>query len=219
MLIIHGLTGGIGQGLYLQAMRAKYVPTFVTERVDMQIDDPESVRKFYENIPGIDPAPDDPLYVINATGTCENSFLAKITDYQYDRQCGVLLDGNFYLAREFAKATKNRPGSSLLLLSSVVKRRAVPGTVVYAMCKAALDGLVKTAAAELGRYGNRINAIEMGYFNTGMINLVPDEYLEQLKKESPAGRLGEVEQLWSIAWEVLRNSFVTGATVPVTGGL
>lgn len=214
MLIIHGITGGIGSELYKHAVDNVDMPVFATERKDIQLDDPDSVHRFYNNLPGITPTPGEPYYVINATGVCEPGFLTKTTNASYQRQRSVLLDGNFYLAREFAHRTP--PGSSLLLLSSVVHRQAVPGTVVYALCKAALAGLVKTAAVEMQRKKQRINAIEMGYFNTGMITLVPEERRQALKK---AGHLGQTEQLWTVCWETLRNNFVSGAMLPVTGGL
>ena len=220
LLIIHGIAGGIGSELYkLAAMDDRFI-LFGTERKDIDFGDPASVERFYTNLDGIDArGPGGPVYVVNATGACESSLLAKTTTDSYVRQRTSLLDGNFYLARAFAQAARTRPGSSLLLLSSVVKRRRVPGTVVYAMCKAGLDGLVQATASEIGRYGSRINAIEMGYFDTGMIRLVPEEYQEQLKKETPMGRLGRTEELWSICWETLNNYFVTGATMSVTGGL
>lgn len=220
MIIIHGITGGIGRGLYEQAVQSNdFFPVFGTERADIQFNDPDSIARFYANLAGIDGRGGGPIHVINATGVCDSQLIVKTTNNSFVIQRRVLLDGNFYLTREFMKNTKDRPGSSLLLLSSVVKRRRVPGTCVYAMCKAALDGLVQTAAAEMGRYDNRINAIEMGYFNAGMINLVPSKYQEVLKKETPTGNFGEVEQLWTMCSEALRNSFVTGATLAATGGL
>lgn len=219
MIIIHGITGGIGAELYKSAIQSPFFPVFGTERADIQFDDPDSIARFYANIDGIDGRGGGPIYVINATGVNESAMLTKTTNESFQRQRQVLLDANYYLTREFARATKKRPGSSLLLLSSVVKRRRVPGTCVYSMCKAAIDGLVKTAAFELGRYGNRVNAIEMGYFDAGMIVQVPKSYRDQLTKEIPMGRLGEVNELWTMCSETLKNSYVNGATLAVTGGL
>jgi 3-oxoacyl-[acyl-carrier protein] reductase len=222
MIIIHGITGGIGRALYEEALlssEVSHVPIFGTERADIQLDKPDSIARFYANLKGIDGRGGGPIFVINATGVNESAFLTKTSDESFEKQRKVLLDGNFYLAREFARATKERPRSSLLLLSSVVKRRGVPGTTVYSLCKAGLDGLVKTVAAEIGRHGNRINAIEMGYFNAGMINQVPATYQEKLQREIPLGRFGEVKELWTICLAVLKNSYITGATLGVTGGL
>jgi 3-oxoacyl-[acyl-carrier protein] reductase len=217
LLIIHGITGGIGRALFEEATSLlDYNPVFATERSDMLITDPKSVARFYANLTGIDPRGGGSIHVINATGVCIPGLLAKTSDEDYEAQRSVLLDGNFYLVREFLKNTKDRPGSSLLLLSSVVKRRRLAGTGVYAAMKAALDGLVQVAAAEAAFKGNRVNAIEMGYFNTGMINLVPKD---EVKRLAASGQLGKVEDLWTACLEVLNNSFVNGSILAVTGGL
>ena len=222
MLIIHGITGGVG-GALLQLAGADLPPAFRTvlgtDRALCDVADTGSIDAFYANINRMDPTPGSPLYVINATGACENALTAKVTEESFARQTDVTVKGTFFLTRAFANASKTRPGSSLLHLSSVVARKRLAGTAPYSMAKGAMAGLVQSVAAELGRYDSRINVIEMGYFNAGMINVVPNGLKNKIIYETPLKRLGEVSELWTLCSEVLRNSFLTGAVVPLTGGL
>jgi 3-oxoacyl-[acyl-carrier protein] reductase len=222
MLIVHGLTGGVGGELMRLAYGnyKDFSTLYGATRDDCDLTKPDELDRFYGNLKNIDAAfATEPLYVINATGACENSLVVKTGTESYRRQVSTTVDGTFFLTRAFAQATQDRPGSSLLHLSSVVARKRLAGTAVYSMAKGAMAGLVQSAAAELGRNGSRINAIEMGYFDTGMIRLVPGSILGSIIQETPLKRLGKVEELWTICSEVLRNSFVTGAVIPITGGL
>jgi len=222
MLIIHGITGGIGGGLLQLAGRdlpAAFRTVLGTDRQMCAMNDSKSIDDFYANINRMDPVPGSPLYVVNATGAVIPGLVAKTTDQEYLDQVNATIDGVFYLTRAFANASKTRPGSSLLHLSSVVARKRLAGTAVYSMAKGAMAGLVQAAAAELGRNGSRINAIEMGYFNAGMIHSVPEALQQKIKDETPLRRFGEVHELWTLCSAVLRNSFLTGAVVPLTGGL
>lgn len=190
-----------------------------TDREMCNVADPDSVDKFYENINRMDPVPGSSLFIINATGVVIPGLARKTSNSAYNAQTALTIDGTFYITRAFANAVQSRPGSSLLHLSSVVARKRLAGTTVYSMAKGAMAGLVQSAAAELGKNGSRINAIEMGYFNAGMIHSVPEKLQDKIKQETPLRRFGEVNELWTICSEVLRNSFVTGAVVPITGGL
>jgi NAD(P)-dependent dehydrogenase (short-subunit alcohol dehydrogenase family) len=222
MLIIHGITGGIGGGLLQLAgadLPEEFRTVMATDREMCNVADPASVDAFYANINRMDPVPGSPLYVINATGDVKPGLISKTSDTDFDSQVNVTIDGTFWITRAFANAAKTRPGSSLLHLSSVVARKRLAGTTVYSMAKGAMAGLVQSAAAELGRNGSRINAIEMGYFNAGMIHSVPEKLQEKIKSETPLRRFGEVNELWTLSSEILRNSFVTGAVIPLTGGL
>ncbi|HUW11895.1 MAG TPA: SDR family oxidoreductase [Anaerolineae bacterium] len=222
MLIIHGITGGIGGGLLQLAGRdlpEEFRTVMATDRELCNVATPESVDAFYANINRMDPVPGSPLFVINATGAVVPGLVAKTSNLDYFEQTQVTLNGTFWITRAFANAVKTRPGSSILHLSSVVARKRLAGTAVYSMAKGAMAGLVQATAAELGRNGSRINAIEMGYFNAGMISQVPNPLLNKTIAETPLKRLGEVSELWTLCSEVLRNSFLTGAVVPLTGGL
>lgn len=114
------------------------------------------------------------------------------------------------------------PGGRIIHLSSVVVRRPVLGVVPYAMSKSAIEGLVKSAAGELGRKAVTINALRLGYFDKGMAKRdVPPELLTQISKQSAIGQLGSTENLVAALNYLLsvEASFHTGSVIEIDGGL
>jgi NAD(P)-dependent dehydrogenase (short-subunit alcohol dehydrogenase family) len=87
------------------------------------------------------------------------------------------------------------------------------------MAKAAMPGLARSMSRELARNGSRVNVLEMGYFSTGIIDMVPPDLQEQIKAQTPLGRFGKVNELWRLADAIMTNTFVTGSTVTISGGL
>lgn len=219
MIIIHGITGGVGGELWRSALSFASQPVFATAREDMDISSLESIKKFYTNVSGWCSTPGAPLHVINATGVCRIGKLGDVTPSDWELQRSVNIDGNFHLAQAWMDAIIDRPGSTLTLLSSVVHRRRLAGTAAYAMGKGAMHALVQVAATEAARYKGRVNAVEMGYFDTGMISIVPERLRESLLKEIPARRFGKVDELWTLLSTILNNTYLSGATLQLTGGL
>jgi 3-oxoacyl-[acyl-carrier protein] reductase len=92
---------------------------------------------------------------------------------------------------------------------------------VYAATKAALDGFSRALARELGSRGITVNSVAPGYLRTEMSHGLEDDQLEQIARRTPAGRLGEVED---IAAAVLflaspQAGFISGHVLVVDGGL
>ena len=95
------------------------------------------------------------------------------------------------------------------------------GQTNYVASKSGVIGMSKTWAKELGRMGIRVNAVAPGFINTSMVESVPDKVLDQLKGNTPLGRLGEPEDIAN-AYLFLASkeaSFITGTVLNVDGGL
>ncbi|MEV5157192.1 SDR family oxidoreductase [Streptomyces sp. NPDC053728] len=93
--------------------------------------------------------------------------------------------------------------------------------VAYTTSKWALRGLSKTAALELGPRGIRVNTIHPGYIETEMTASAAPEFRESNIRETPLGRTGSVEEVTPLVVFLLsgESSFITGAEIPVDGGL
>lgn len=142
------------------------------------------------------------------------------TPEQFRNVIDVNLMGAYWMAQAFARAAKN--GGVIVNISSVLGLR--PGGLpqaAYSSSKAGLIGLTRDLAGQwTGRKGIRVNALAPGFFPSEMSDQLPPETVELVKMLTPAGRLGDPEELAAtLIWLVSdASSYVTGATIPVDGG-
>jgi NAD(P)-dependent dehydrogenase (short-subunit alcohol dehydrogenase family) len=141
----------------------------------------------------------------------ENSIMSNVLPAIYATKCALSI-----------MSEQSGSGGRIVHLSSVLVRRPVPGVVPYVMSKAAIEGLVKSSAVELGRYKITINALRLGYFDRGMATRdVPNEILENVSRQTAVKDLGHPENLTGAINYLLSNeaSFHTGSVIDLDGGL
>lgn len=92
--------------------------------------------------------------------------------------------------------------------------------VAYSASKAAVIGMTKALAKELGPSGIRVNAVAPGVIQTDMVKNVAPEVMEELRQETPLEQLGKPEQVADAIWYLASEqaSFVTGTLLDVSGG-
>jgi gluconate 5-dehydrogenase len=133
------------------------------------------------------------------------------------------LTAAFVLAREAAKTmVKNRHGR-IINTTSIMGRTPRPTLPAYAAAKAALDGLTRQMAVELGPQGVTVNAIAPGYFLTE-INaplLANQEFSAMIERRTPVGRWGQPDELGAAAVFLASDEagYVNGHTLVVDGGI
>lgn len=161
--------------------------------------------------------------VNNAGGT---SFMAPIVDTRptgFDKVIRLNLTHIFWALQEAGRIMTGQGAGSIVNIASIAGLGAVPGNVSYATAKAGLISLTKTAAAEWGHAGVRVNAVAPGWIKTELNRFMWE------KPEVERGAIATAAlQRWGAPEEIAeviaflagpRSSYLTGQTVVVDGGL
>lgn len=159
--------------------------------------------------------------LINNAGVTADGFLSKMSEDAWDKVIDVNLKGVFNCSKFAAQKMMETDGGVILNASSVVGLYGNVGQTNYAASKFGVIGLTKTWAKELAGKGVRVNCVAPGFTKTDMIEAVPDKILDKMKKKTPVGRLGEIEDIAN-AYLFLASddaSYINGAVLPVDGGL
>lgn len=151
------------------------------------------------------------------------NFFDQITDEIWEKTIAVNQTGVFYCMRAALKIMKEQGGGNIINLASAAGIGAAPRMGAYCASKHAVVGMSKTAAAEYGKYGIRINAVCPTVINTPM----GDNYMtgnedmtKILLRSVPMRRFGEPEEVArTICWLCSTDaSYLNGVALPVDGG-
>lgn len=159
------------------------------------------------------------IAVANA-GTMRNAPLGLISD----ADLRSMFEVNVFAALrtvEFAARAMPPTGGSIVLLSSVSGVHGVAGQSAYSASKAAVVGLARSAARELGDRGVRVNAIAPGLIDTDLAADVPADHVAALTRRTALGRTGTPEDVADVAVFLASDDarYITGQVIGVDGGL
>src|SRR5262245_29570235 len=140
---------------------------------------------------------------------------------QIDESLDVNLRTNVLLTRLCTPSMVARGSGCILNTSSVNALRGNAGVAVYSATKAALDGLTRALARELGAQNIRVNSLAPGYFETDMVSGLSERQVQKLVRSTPLRRLGTVDEIAEAAMFLISPAaaFITGHTLVVDGGV
>lgn len=115
----------------------------------------------------------------------------------------------------------DRKGGSIINIGSIVGTYGHTGQELYGVSKAALEGLTKSAAIDLGRRNIRVNTVAPGFVPTDVTAKVPEANRRAIEASTPLGRLGTAEDVAHLVTFLAspKGEFITGQTIIVDGGL
>ena len=159
--------------------------------------------------------------LVNNAGVARDGILAMFSDEDIDTVIDLNLKGTIYLTRLVSRRMLARQHGSIVNISSIVGLSGYRGLAVYSATKAALDGMTRALARELGSRGITVNGIAPGYLRTEMSHGLDEGQLQQIVRRTPAGRLGEPVDIARVALFLTdpANSYLTGQVIVVDGGL
>jgi 3-oxoacyl-[acyl-carrier protein] reductase len=159
----------------------------------------------------------------NIAGVMSDGAIVDVEEAELDRVLAINVKGVFFGCQAALRAMAEA-GGSIINMSSTAIDQPGPGIAAYAMSKAAVAMLTKTAAMEGGRRGIRVNAVAPGYVATPMTQRVGEERAQMMRdimrKASPLRTLGEPEDIAWTVWFLASDAsrFVTGQIFRPNGG-
>ena len=156
--------------------------------------------------------------LVNNAGITRDAMFHKMTDAQARMVLDVNFYGTFYCCQAVIPGMRDRNYGKIVNISSVSALGNV-GQANYSASKAAIEGLTRTLAKELGRKHITVNCILPGYIDTEMMRAIPEDMLKSAISKTPQQRLGEPEEVAALAVFLASDeaSYVSGACIICSG--
>jgi 3-oxoacyl-[acyl-carrier protein] reductase len=159
--------------------------------------------------------------LVNNAGTTHDGLVARMTDEQWKTVLDTNLTGAFHTIRRAAPKMMRARWGRIVNISSVGAHSGSPGQANYAAAKAGLLGLTRSVAQELAPRNVTCNAVAPGPIVTAMTEGLSEEWQVKAQETVPLGRFGTPEEVGAVVSFLCSDlaGYVTGALVPVDGGL
>lgn len=158
--------------------------------------------------------------LINNAGISEFSLFTDITDEMWKKMLDTNLSSAFYTCRAVLPDMISKKSGVIINVSSMWGQVGSSCEVHYSASKAGLIGLTKALAKEVGPSGIRVNCIAPGVIDTEMNESLSKEDIEQLKTDTPLGKIGKTSDIVNSMLFLCddASSFITGQILGINGG-
>jgi 3-oxoacyl-[acyl-carrier protein] reductase len=159
--------------------------------------------------------------LVNNAGITRDGLLVRMTDQQWSAVLDTNLTGAFNTIRRATPAMMKARYGRIVNVSSASAHVGQAGQANYAAAKAGLVGLTRSVARELARRNITCNVVAPGPIVTAMTDDLTDDWRAQVEAAVPLGRMGTAAECAAVIAFLCSEpaAYVTGAVVPVDGGL
>jgi 3-oxoacyl-[acyl-carrier protein] reductase len=160
------------------------------------------------------------VLVANA-GITKDTLLLRMSEDDWASVIDTNLTGSYRLAKRASKGMLRLKRGRIVFVSSVVGLLGSAGQVNYAASKSGLVGMARSIARELGSRSITANVVAPGFVETDMTGVLTDDQRAAIKTQVPLGRYAAPEEVAAaVTWLAGDGAaYVTGAVIPVDGGL
>lgn len=162
-----------------------------------------------------------PAILVNNAGITRDNLMLRMKDDEWHDVINTNLSSLYRLTKGVLRGMTKARWGRIISIGSVVGAMGNAGQVNYAAAKAGLEGFSRALAREVGSRGITVNAVAPGFIDTDMTRELPDAQREALLGQIPLGRLGQADEIAKVVAFLASDgaAYVTGATVPVNGGM
>lgn len=159
--------------------------------------------------------------VVLSAGITKDSLLLMMKPQDWQQVLDTNLNSVFFLLKKSVPDMVKARKGHIVLLSSVVAFMGSPGQINYAATKAAYLGIARSLARELASRNITVNLVAPGAIDTDMLRQAGEKRIEELSSLIPLRRLGSVSDVANVVDFLCSDkaNYITGAVIPVDGGL
>jgi len=158
--------------------------------------------------------------LVNNAGFDRGATLLKVKEEDWDAVLGVHLKGAMNCIQAVAPHMIENQYGKIINISSIYGKSGGIAAISYSTAKAGIIGLTKSVARELGGHQINVNVVLPGLILTPTIAKMAEKYRDMIIERTPLGRIGQPEEVANVVAFLASDeaSFVTGATIEVSGG-
>lgn len=188
------------------------------DAVQMDVTNSESVDLAFSKIENEIGQPE--IIVANA-GITKDNLVLRMTDEDFESVIDANLTGAFRVAKRATKGLLKLKRGRLIFIGSVVGGVGAAGQVNYSASKSGLVGMARSFSRELGSRGITANVIAPGFVETDMTAELDEKRRSEIAAQVPLGRFCSVQEIADVVTFIAsaKASYITGAIIPVDGGL
>jgi beta-ketoacyl ACP reductase len=159
--------------------------------------------------------------LVSNAGITDDTLLMRMSEDSFNRVIDANLAGAYRVAKRATPGMLKAKRGRMIFISSVVAFAGAPGQANYAASKAGLVGLARSIARELGSRNITANVVAPGFIETDMTAELTDARRNEILASVPLKRYGSVAEIASVVQFLGSDAaaYVTGAVIPVDGGL